>query len=688
MGTMLLKMTAATALYVVMTIFIWKLLQNKKMTAPIIILVGIAYGIGSVLSTHFAVDYEHMLLNVRDIGPLAAGLFFHPVSGVIAGLIGGIERYIAGTYWGIGSFTRIACSVSTCLAGFISVFMSIYIFNRKKPGPIFAFFMGAVMEVFHMYVVLITHRDDMKMAYYVVKICSYPMIIFTGLGLGIISVALQMMSGEWKNPFTKIKQEDYHVADRFQSWMFGGIMIVFAFNFLITYAIQSNTAYQNARELLTDKAENIKKAYSKVVDTGSGMDTLYYFCSGSNCTFDIIKPNGVILEGNHRNFSLKDDQIKLIQQQRTDHIFRAVFFNIDSLCRTEELNDGLSLLVLLPYSEVYSDRDVQLLETAYADILLMAVIYVLISLLVQLIVVNNLNQVNKSLAKITKGDLSEVVSVRNSSEFASLSDDINQTVDVLKGYIAAAEKRIEQELENARLIQESALPKNFQFPRKDFEIYATMDPAKEVGGDFYDFFMIDRDKLALVIADVAGKGIPAALFMMRSKTALRSCAEEGQSPAEIFSRVNDILCEGNDAEMFVTVWIGIIDLKTGLMHCANAGHEYPTIKRADGAFELLKDKHSLALAAMPGVRAREYELQMNPGDRLFVYTDGIPEAINKQVEQYGTDRLLAVLNSEKDERMEKILPDVRENILEFADGAEQFDDITMLGFTYFGERAA
>jgi serine phosphatase RsbU (regulator of sigma subunit) len=213
-----------------------------------------------------------------------------------------------------------------------------------------------------------------------------------------------------------------------------------------------------------------------------------------------------------------------------------------------------------------------------------------------------------------------------------------------------------------------------------------MDPAKEVGGDFYDFFFVDQNKLAMVIADVSGKGIPAALFMMRSKTAIRGLAESGQTPSEILYRANNTLCEGNDAEMFVTVWLGIIDLETGLMKCANAGHEYPVIMGAGRDFEVLRDKHGLALAAMEEMRFREYEVQMNPGDRLFVYTDGIPEAIDEQVEQYGMDRLVEVLNGVKDARMESILPVVRKNIADFAGNAEQFDDITMLGFTYFGNQ--
>ena len=680
---MIIKMTAITLLYVLLTIFLWKQTRDKILNTAMIIGIGVVYGICSILSTHFAVDYTNMLLNVRDIGPLAAGLFFHPAAGVIAGLIGGIERYIAGTYWNIGSFTRIACSVSTCLAGFVSVFMNVYIFKGKKPAPLYAFFMGAVMEVFHMYVVLLTHRDNMDMAYYVVKICSGPMIIFTGLGLALSSAALLVLSEGWKNPLEKVPQEDVHLSDRFQIRLFIGILIVFAVNFSFTYFIQTQTAEQNAHHYLNVKSDNIAKAYRKIINSDNDPGMIYYAAANEG-TFDIIKPNGTIQEGNHKNFSLPGDLVDQIMKNPNGNIFRATVFNKESVCKTVKLEDGMTLLTLLPLEEVYNDRDIHTLETAYADILLISTVYVLISFLVQRIVVNNLDMINESLNKITHGNLNEVVDVKSSSEFASLSDDINQTVDVLKGYIDAAEKRYEEELELARSIQESALPKNFKLPRNDIEIYATMDPAKEVGGDFYDFFFIGPNKLALVIADVSGKGIPASLFMMRSKTAIKGLAEEGMRPSEILEKANNTLCEGNDAEMFVTVWIGIIDLETGHMQCANAGHEYPTIMKAGGDFELFKDKHSLPLAAMPDTRTREYELQFEPGDRLFVYTDGVPEAINEQTEQYGDQRMLNVLNRRKDLPMEEILPDIREDISIFAGNAEQFDDITMLGFTYKG----
>ena len=683
---MILKMAGVTLLYVVLTVLIWKWMGTRKMTWWHRLLIGLIYGGCSVLSTHFAIDYSQMLLNVRDLGPLTAGMFFDPVSGIIAGLIGGVERYIAGTYWNIGSYTRIACSASTCLAGFVAAALRIWLFKHKKPSGTYAFILGAVMEVFHMYVVLITHRDDMNMALYVVKTCSGPMILFTGLGMAANSTVLRMMTGEWQNPFRRVSRDRVPVSRRFQFWLFIVTISLLLCNTFLIYMLQTQAAIQDGRDTVSFSIFAIKKTYMEDPSEIEGDSAA--FMVGRDGTYDIIKDRKTVLKGAHEKMYLTAEDRKMILEAPENEFFTESFYGISCLCRMEPLNEHISIMAMLPYDEIYSARDAQVYENAFEAILLFAAVYTLISELVQLIVVNNLSLVNASLAKITGGDLDEVVSVRESSEFTSLSDDINQTVDTLKGYITAAEKRIEQELEFARTIQDSALPKNFKFPREDFEIYAVMDPAKEVGGDFYDFFFVGPNRLAMVIADVSGKGVPAALFMMRAKTGIRGMAESGRQPADILRRANDVLCEGNDAEMFVTVWLGILDLKTGEVKCANAGHEYPAVKRAGGGYELIKDKHGLALAAMEGMRYTEYTLQLNPGDRLFVYTDGIPEAINGETEQYGTDRMIRVLDRFGENTLKEALTAVREDVSAFVGGEDQFDDITMLNVAYFGPEKA
>jgi sigma-B regulation protein RsbU (phosphoserine phosphatase) len=271
-------------------------------------------------------------------------------------------------------------------------------------------------------------------------------------------------------------------------------------------------------------------------------------------------------------------------------------------------------------------------------------------------------------------------------EIQELATSFGQMTDRMKTYIsdiqrATAEKeRIGAELNLATQIQASMLPHDFPpFPdRPEFDIYAMMDPAREVGGDFYDFFLIDDDHLGLVMADVSGKGIPAALFMMISKVILQSCAMLGQSAAETLNKTNEALSSSNQTEMFVTVWFGILEISTGKLSCANAGHEYPAIKRADGSFEIFKDKHGFVIGGMEGIKYKEYEIQLEHGDKLFVYTDGVPEATNADVKMFGPDRMLQALNKDMNAGPEQILANVRDAVSKFVGDAEQFDDLTMM----------
>ena len=255
--------------------------------------------------------------------------------------------------------------------------------------------------------------------------------------------------------------------------------------------------------------------------------------------------------------------------------------------------------------------------------------------------------------------------------------------------VTAEKERIGAELNVATQIQADMLPRIFPpFPeRTEFEIFASMDPAKEVGGDFYDFFLVDENHLALVIADVSGKGVPAALFMVIAKTLIKNRAQMGDSPAKVLTDVNEQLCEGNEANLFVTVWLAILDLRTGKGMAANAGHEHPILRRKDGKYELVVYRHSLAVATMEGLRFKEHPFEMNPGDSLFVYTDGVPEATNINNELYGTDRMLEVLNRDPSQDMETLLKLTKKEMDAFVGTAPQFDDVTMLGFKFFGSGA-
>ena len=246
--------------------------------------------------------------------------------------------------------------------------------------------------------------------------------------------------------------------------------------------------------------------------------------------------------------------------------------------------------------------------------------------------------------------------------------------------ITAEKERIGTELELATRIQADMLPNIFPpFPkRKDIDIYASMEPVKEVGGDFYDFFLMDDDHLGMVMADVSGKGVPAALFMMMTKILVNSITEMGDSPKETLERVNTLICQNNDEGMFVTVWLGILTISTGKIVAANAGHEYPIIRRANGQFEVYKDRHGFVIGGMENVKYREYEMTLEKGGTLFLYTDGVPEAMNTSKEMFGLDRMLEVLNRDPDADSQTLLTRMTEAVNEFAGEEPQFDDLTML----------
>ena len=295
--------------------------------------------------------------------------------------------------------------------------------------------------------------------------------------------------------------------------------------------------------------------------------------------------------------------------------------------------------------------------------------------------IKNDNKISEKLKEIKTGD--EIQSL--SESLLKMEIGINEYIDNLTK-VTAEKERIGAELNIATQIQADMLPRIFPpYPdRKEFDLYATMAPAKEVGGDFYDFFLIDDNHIALVMADVSGKGVPAALFMVIAKTLIKNRAQMGGTPGEILHDVNEQLCEGNEAELFVTVWLAIVEISTGKGIAANAGHEHPAIMRAGGGFDLSIYRHSLVVGVMEGAKYADHEFELHPGDCLFVYTDGVAEATDSSNELYGTDRMLEALNREPDEAPGKIIANVNEGINEFVKDAEQFDDITMLCFRYFG----
>ena len=362
--------------------------------------------------------------------------------------------------------------------------------------------------------------------------------------------------------------------------------------------------------------------------------------------------------------------------------------------------EGHQVLIGLTYDLTALKDDIRTeTETSSRRAILNQIVLSLICLLfIMLFVIFPLRKVQTYIheyknTKDSRNVIEGLSKVKHKNEIGQLAEDVSEMAEALDFHIektaniTAEKERINTELSMATKIQAAMLPSVFPpFPdRTEFDIYASMDPAREVGGDFYDFFMIDDDHLALVIADVSGKGIPASLFMMISKILIKNYSMSGLSPAKALEAANNQICSNNKEDMFVTVWLGVLEISSGKLTAANAGHEYPVLKRPGEKFELIKDKHGPAVGAMEGIKYREYELQLEPGSKLFVYTDGVPEATDADNAFFGTERMVNALNGKSDAAFPKqLLRCVRRAVDNFVKEAEQFDDLTMLCIEYRG----
>ena len=766
-------------------------------------IIGVLFGCVSAFASSYGVSWLGTVVNIRDAAPLSAGLIFGAPAGVIAGLIGGLYRWFS-VYWGAGTYTQLACSIATILAGFMAAGLRKLMFDDKKPTWGYGVCIAIVCEVVHMILIFLTNMDNSYYAFEFVKGASIPMIIGNAIAVGASIIIVALLSHERFNT----EKGNERIAHTFQRWLLACIVIAYLVTSSFTFLLQNGMVKIETQKVFTtamseveadvrgksddkllDIARRIKKEYESnqkvslqyltrlygikeinvVNDDGfitnstdadvinsydmnskaqskEFMDTMKvksYFVQAysprgkddaqwrkyaavkltnggfiqvgydaeqfherlNEFVIDVTKNRHV---GTRGFIAVCDENLNLI----TDNEYLGMHISSVGIEPPEEMLagkastrlyyadvvdgktdlserhiyvfkfvEGYCIITAMPEAEAMFMRDASIYTSIFMQVLIFATLFIFIYVLIKRVIINNLKRINDTLGRITEGDLNVTVDVRSNEEFSSLSDDINSTVSTLKRYIAEAAARIDKELEYAKQIQLSALPTNFP-EDEDYKIYAQMIAAKEVGGDFYDFYKINDTTVAFLAADVSGKGIPAAMFMMTSKTIIKDLTESGIPVNEIFTKANEKLCENNESGMFVTAWMGILDLTTGNLQFANAGHNPPLLKRADGSFEYLKSRSGFILAGMEGVRYRANEITLNPGDRLFLYTDGVTEATNTENKLYGEDRLLAFMNQSSAVEATELLPALKANIDEFVGEAPQFDDITMLMFDY------
>ncbi|MDO5331608.1 MAG: SpoIIE family protein phosphatase [Bacillota bacterium] len=702
------------------------------------VIYGIVFGAIAVFGTEYGIPVNGAQVNARDAAVLCGGLFFGGPAGIIAGIIGGAERWVA-VAWGVGTFTRVACSISTMAAGFISAILRKFFFENKYPNWVMGFATGAVVETFHMTMVFLTNLSQMSKAISVIQACMMPMVIANAASVMIGSFILRKLS---KQRVSVFKRDSVKITDTVQKWLFIVVIIALILSSAFIVELQSQSsanevekylrlACEDVEDDITDAIEksiaattrsvvseigtmsldelaekyevaeiNIVNKWGRITestnpdfvnfDFNSGdqskefmillAGTSYYSQAYGPISYDAsisrkyagvpytdgfvqigydaqhfqnlvaskvsdstanthVGENGFVVISDSarilvsipkfidtRNFAYTYLLGQFTEEDMPfeDEVFPLTIFGTEYYGRYHNV-EGYSILAVMSMDEAANARDAATYASNFMEVLIMAVLFILIYNLIKKVVVDQLREVTGSLRKIAAGDLDEVVKVRTNEEFAVLSDDINATVDTLKKYIDEAAARIDADLTMAKEIQASALPSIFPaYPnRNDFDIYARMDTAKEVGGDFYDFYLTHHNVINFLIADVSGKGIPAAMFMMRAKTQLQSLTKSGKPINEVFQIGNNALCEGNDAGMFVTAWEGCMNLDTGLVEFANGGHNPPVVKRKNGKFEYLKNKVNLVLAGMEDMPYVKQEFRLYPGYILYLYTDGV-----------------------------------------------------------------
>lgn len=397
----------------------------------------------------------------------------------------------------------------------------------------------------------------------------------------------------------------------------------------------------------------------------------------------------------------KDDILKTYTQG--EELFRTYKYGDMSLAAyVVPMYDSSKNIVALVEADIIMPRSEILLPSVLLNIVVIVLIVMAIAMALfyyftRKRIISPLEKINEATKEIVENldsDKEMVIDVSTKDEIEMVARSIEKMDRKLKEYIrennAITEEkaRVNTELGLAHHIQVNTLPSVFPaFPdRNEFDIYASMDPAKEVGGDFYDFFLVSENQLGMVMADVSGKGIPAAMYMMMAKSMIKAKMMSGIKPADALMSVNNMLCDSNQGEMFVTVWAAVLDMDRNELIASDAGHENPIIKQPDGDFEAIKRKHGLVLGGFRNIKLSDYVIEMMPGTKVFVYTDGVPEAKNRDGEFYKMDRLVEILNRVKYEKSEEILRRVKMDLDEFEEGAEQYDDTTMMCLEYYGKK--
>lgn len=661
------------------------------------------------------VGYNFFIVGNSTIPPVIGGLVFGWPAGVIGGAIGFIFRACMGGW--LAWPTAIALLFSGCLTGATSHF----IFKDKRPKWYFGFLIAAFVETFNIFLIYVFNTNNISDTYSLVKQFDFVCIGFAALSLALTNVTISLIE---KEKILPKKKEFKNISVHVQGALFIACIVGMA---LMTYSVWAGSSLkteQDYSEIATASINDIQNEIShhkldpylpsvSLIDELREMPNHHHVTKGG---FTISIAGCDIGNEEYPDYQYKQNQIIGVPDNldiyKTKQIFefsqggvthrlsdkaiaplKTNFVTVKGqvylmVYDTDVLVVGATnpisyVVVLIPYSEIDSSSGTVFRISLYTNILVTIAIFLFAEYFVNQKIVKRVEMMDKSLEEIMDGNLDKELHIEGYNEFTNLSNNINLTVGALKNYAQEVELRIDNELKFARDIQTGSVPTSFPF-EKSYNIYARMEPAREVGGDFYDYFKMNNGKIMFLIADVSGKGIPAAMFMMRAKTLIKSLSSTNMPLEDIVNMANKDLCAQNEASLFVTAWIGILDSNNGELRYVNAGHMNPLLRKKNGKFAEFPNKHNFVLAAMPDYKYKAEITYLEPGDELVLYTDGVTEAHNPRKELYGVERLINFVNNAQYFNAKQLLDEISDDVVKYAEGIEQFDDTTLLIMRYLG----
>jgi len=589
------------------------------------------------------------------------------------------RRWPASLASGVGAFRRIGAPLMTAIV--ISCFVFACVFSYGTRGIMYLLVTPGGAE--YGYAAQIQEYLDSLAGPLVFAEAFLNAIVLSAACILSTAFDASRRSGTWK----------FSLNVSFARWLAFSVLVVFLLASSVSFCIETMQAYEDADERITSELEYLQQQVATREATGAPIESV---AEGYSASFGgivaIVRDNAVVSSNDPEYVGKPADKVMgsngvdnfdFLAQQASERMLTGVDEGLGVFCGARTLiDDDYTYIAIEPMTKMFQARTSTLLYNAVFFLVMLAVVFLVVHILLRRVVIGPIHRTNDTLGHITEGELYQRVNEREVTEFDELSNGINSTVVALKDMMDEVEERNTQDLVAAKTIQESALPREFPpFPDVDrFDIYASMKTAKAVGGDFYDFFLLEGDKLAFLIADVSGKGIPAALFMMTAKTQLRTYLESGLPVDEAVNAANHQLCIGNDAGMFVTCWVGVLDYQTGQLEFVNAGHNPPL--RHSESWEWMREVSGMPLGLFDGIPYDKHACPLAAEDTLYLYTDGVTEAMDVDGNLFSEERLIETLGLYTGMNARSVSVGIRRAITDFTKDAEQSDDITMLALRY------